>query len=105
MPWFEKGILLNRWNPFNYMNLGMCYHWLKQREKATEYFDKALALDPKGYHMLRMYGWHKLQLGDLKAAEKYLQDSVTFAWNVENKEARSLLEIVQRRLAEQAEGR
>lgn len=101
IPWFEQGTKLNRWNPYNYMNLGMCYHWLKQPEKATGYFDQAIALDPKGYYMLAMYGWHKLQLGDLPAAEKHLKDSVTFAWNVENPIGKTYLEIVQRRLAEQ----
>jgi O-antigen ligase len=105
MPWFENGIRLNRWNPYNYMNLGMCYHWLKEHEKATEYFEKAITLDPKGYYMLAMYGWHKLQLGELEAAEKHLKESVTYAWNVENPIAKSYLEIVQRRLAEQAVSR
>ena len=105
MPWFENGIRLNRWNPYNYMNLGMCHHWLKEHEKATEYFEKAITLDPKGYYMLAMYGWHKLQLGELEAAEKHLKDSITFGWNVENPIAKSYLEIVQRRLAEQAVSR
>ena len=105
MPWFEKGIQLNRWNPFNYMNLGMCHHWLKDPEKATDYFEKAIALDPRGYHILAMYGWHKLQLGDLEGAQKYLKDSVTFAWNIENRDAKVLLEVVERRLAEKAASR
>ncbi len=105
MSWFEKGIALNRWNPYNYMNLGMCFHWLKQPDKATDYFEKAIGLDPKGYYMLAMYGWHKMQLGDLEAAQKLFQESVAFAWNQENPIAKSYLEIVQRRLAENAAGR
>jgi O-antigen ligase len=105
IPWFEKVVQLNRWNPYGYMNLGMCYHWLKEHEKATDYFEKAHTLDPRGYYMLTMYGWHKLQLGDLEAAQKHLKDSVVFAWNFENTDGKRLLEIVERRLAEKAAGR
>jgi Tfp pilus assembly protein PilF len=103
--WFEKGVQLNRWNPFNYINIGMCYHWLTEHEKATPYFEKAIALDPKGYHVLAMYGWHKMQLGDFQAAEKYLKDSVASTWFLEQHEAREWLEFVQRSLAEQAVSR
>ena len=103
IPWFEKGIQLNRWNPYNYMNLGMCYHWLKEREKATEYFDKAHSLDPKGYYMLAMYGWHKVQTGELEAAREYFKRSVSYLHHAgENTFAKSYLEIVERRIAEQA---
>ena len=105
IPWFEKGVQLNPWNPFNYMNLGMCYHWFNDHAKATDYFEKAISLDPRGYYMLGMYGWHKLQLGDLEGAQKHLKDSVTYAWNVENRDARVLLEVVERRLAEKAASR
>ena len=105
MTWFEKGIQLNRWNPFNYMYLGMCHHWLKETAKATEYFDKAFALDPNGFNMLRMYGWHKLELGQLEEAQKHLRNSVIFGWSMENPDAKTYLEIVERRLAEKADGR
>ena len=101
IPWFERGINLNRWNPYNYMNLGMCYHWLKQPEKATEYFDRAMAMDPNGYYVIAMYGWHKLQLGDLPAARALFEKSFRFQWN-NNELAKTYLEIVDRRLAEQA---
>lgn len=104
MDWFEKGIGLNRWNPFNYMHLGMCYHWLKEPAKATEYFDKALALDPKGYYMLAMYGWHKVQLGEWEESLKYFKESATNGWDQENPIAKSYIEIVERRLAEKAAG-
>jgi hypothetical protein len=104
IPWFERGIELNRWNPFNYMNLGMCYHKLKEPAKATEYFEKAIELDPKGYQILRMYGWHKLQLGDLQAAQKYFRESYTYCWE-NNDDAKTYLEIVERRLAESAQTR
>jgi len=101
MPWFEKGISLNRWNPYNYMNLGMCQHWLKDRAKAAEYFETALQLDPKSYYMLAMFGWHLVQIGDWAGARKYFQESYSYYWD-DNPIAKQYLELVDRRLAEQA---
>jgi O-antigen ligase len=99
IPWLEKGVRSNPWNPYTHMNLGMCYHWLKQPEKATEHFDRSLALDPRGYYILAMYGWHKLQLGDLEAAHEHLKRSFSFFWD-DNPIARNYLPIVERMLAE-----
>ncbi len=103
IPWFERGIELNRWSPYDYMNLGMCYHWLKEGEKASELFDRALALDPNGSYVLAMYGWHKLQSGELEAARDYFKRSILYLHHAgENTFAKSYLEIVERRIAEQA---
>ena len=103
VPWFQRGIELNRWSPYNYLNLGMCYHWLKEREKAGELFERALALDPNGSYVLAMYGWHKLQLGELESARDYFYRSVVYLNHPgENMFAKSYLEIVERRIAEQA---
>jgi O-antigen ligase len=102
IPWFERGIELNRWSPYNYLNLGMCYHWLKERDKAGELFERALALDPNGSYVLAMYGWHKLQLGELEAARDHFYRSVLHLNHPgENMFAKSYLEIVERRIAEQ----
>ena len=103
MPWFERGIELNRWSPYNYMNLGMCHHWLKEKEKAGELFERALALDPNGSYVLAMYGWHKLQLGELEGARDYFKRSVSYLHHAgENMFAKSYLEIVERRIAEES---
>jgi Tfp pilus assembly protein PilF len=81
----------------------MCYHWLREREKAGELFEQALALDPNGSYVLAMYGWHKLQLGDLEGARQYFKQSVSYLHHAgENMFAKSYLEIVERRIAEQA---
>ena len=104
IPWLEKSIELNPWNPYGYSNLGMCYHWLKQPEKAAEYFDKTLELDPLGTYVLALYGWHKLQIGDLAGARKYFEDSFKLKW-WDNEFAKKYLELVERRLAEQAAAR
>ncbi|HVK59751.1 MAG TPA: O-antigen ligase family protein [Candidatus Kapabacteria bacterium] len=103
IPWFEKGISLNRWSPYFYMNLGMSYHWLKETDKASQLFDKALAMDPNGYYTLSMYGWHQLQLGDLEAARQYFfrSHALQHLWG-RNDFAKTYLEIVERRIAEQS---
>ena len=102
IPWFERGIKLNRWSPYNYINLGMCYHWLKEPEKATENFEQARKMDPKGAYVLSMFGWHRLQLGELEGARDYFRESVNYLHHVgENDFAKSYLEIVERRIAEQ----
>lgn len=98
--WFEKGLKLNPWNPYNDMNLGMCYDWLKEFDKANPHFDKALAMDPKGYYMLNMYGWHKLQQGNLEEAHKYFKESYSYYWD-DNPDAEKYLKIIETRLAEQ----
>ncbi len=97
---FEKGVALNKWNPFHFTNLGACYDWLREPEKGTEYFDRALALDPQGYWVLFWCGWHKLQLGELAEARKYFEKSFNLCW-WDNAEAKKYVEIVDRKLAEQ----
>jgi O-antigen ligase len=100
--WFEKATPLNKWNPFNYINLGVCYDWLGDHEKAKSYFDKALELDPKGHWVLFWCGWHKLQTGELAEARKFFLDSYNFYWQ-DNPDAKKYLEIVDKKLAEQAQ--
>jgi O-antigen ligase len=56
IPWFERGLELNRWNPYNYLNLGMTYHWLKKPEKAADYFRKALEVDPNSSYVVGLNG-------------------------------------------------
>lgn len=104
IPWFEKGIRSNPWNPYNHMNLGMCYHWLKDREKATEHFNRSLELDPRGYYILAMYGWHKLQMDDLEGAQEYFKLSYSYFWD-NNPIAKNYLPIVERLLAEKQAGK
>jgi O-antigen ligase len=102
--WFELGVRLNPWSPYNYMNLGMCYQWMNQPEKAGELFDRALKLDPKASYLLAMYGWHKLQLNELEAARRYFKESYTYYPDY-NPFAKGGLELVERRLAEQQQNR
>jgi tetratricopeptide (TPR) repeat protein len=103
IPWFERGIALNRWNPYNYLNLGMSYHWLKEHDKAAPFFAKALEIDPNGSFAVAMNGWHKLQLGDLHGArDEFWRSILLFHHTGVNEFAKSYHKIVERRIAEQA---
>ncbi len=104
IPWFEMGAQLNKWNPFNYTNLGACYDWLREHDKANEFFEKALTLDPQGHWVLFWNGWHKLQRGELVEARKFFQDSYNFNWQ-DNPEAKKYVEIVDSKLAEETQKR
>jgi hypothetical protein len=50
-----------------------------------------------------MYGWHQLQMGNLQAAREHFYRSVLLLHHEgENDFAKSYLEIVERRIAEEA---
>ncbi|HEX7860035.1 MAG TPA: O-antigen ligase family protein [Verrucomicrobiae bacterium] len=103
MPWYERGIALNRWNPYNYLYLGMCLDWLKEHEKAAPHFAKAREIDPNGSYTVALNGWHKLQLNDLHGAKADFWHSIELLHHEGfNNLAKSYLQIVERRIAEQA---
>jgi tetratricopeptide (TPR) repeat protein len=103
IPWYERGIALNHWNPYNYIYLGMCLDWLKEHEKAAPYFAKARELDPNGSYTIALNGWHKLQLNDLHGAKADFWRSIELLHHEGfNNLAKSYLQIVERRIAEQA---
>jgi tetratricopeptide (TPR) repeat protein len=98
--WLERGIQLNHWNAFAYVSLGQCYDWLNQPQKAADYFEKALSLDPKQHYVLSMYGWHLFQVGELERAYKYFKESYIYYRN-DNPVAEEYMKIIETRLAEQ----
>ena len=98
--WFERGTQLNPWDSHGYLKVGMTLHWLDEHERAGEYFDKALQIDPKSSFVLGFYGWHLLQLGDLEGAHKYLAEGYSYH-QVEPTMAKKYLDFVERKLAEQ----
>ncbi len=99
MVWFELGMKLNRWDPEGYIKTGMCLHWLNQREKAGEYFDRAYQIDKTSTYVLGYYGWHFLQLGDLEKARQYLAEGYSY-YREGNKMAKNYLDLVERLIAE-----
>lgn len=99
LAWFERGIEANPWDSQTYVKAGMCWHWLQEPEKAADCFDAALRMDPKSSYVLGFYGWHRLQLGDLQGARKYLAEG--YSYNRErNVMAKKYLDFVERKLAE-----
>ena len=76
MDWFRRGIALNRFDPLNYLRLGMCLDWLDRQNEATRYFEKATELDPNGYYVAAFRGWHCVQLGDYAEARKWFTRSL-----------------------------
>jgi len=101
--WFEKGMRLNRWDPYNYAYSGMCYTWLGEKQKASEMFEKSKELDPENYYLLSLYGWHLFQEGKLVEARGYFGKSLGyFGWSDgKNELARSYIDLIDRKLAEQ----
>jgi len=98
--WLERAAQLNRWNSFIYVSLGQCYDWLKEPNKAADYFDKALSLDPKQHYVLYWYGWHRFQVGDLEGAYKYFKESYVF-YRDNSPDALKYMKIIETRLAEE----
>lgn len=115
LPWFQRGIELNRYEPYNYLRYGMCLHWLGRHDEAGPYFEKAGRRDPNGYYLVAHQGWHRFQLGAQYAArgesqaarEQFLAAQPWFERSLQltpyltpNPIARTYLDIISRKLAE-----
>jgi len=81
----------------------MCLDWLGRQDEAGPYFSRAEALDPNGYYTAANVGWHYVQVGDYAAARSWLTRPMRLHWQ-ENEIGRSYLEIVERKLVENASG-
>lgn len=107
LPWFERGMKLDPFNPFSFLSYGMCLHWLERPQEAGRYFDQALALDPRNYRVLSQVGWHFLQLGDWALAKNFYEKAVFQAhWDPEYRltkyqDGLFYLNVIERRQAEQ----
>jgi O-antigen ligase/Tfp pilus assembly protein PilF len=101
--WYERGMKLNPHDGYNYLRYGMCLDWLDRHDEAGPYFDRADALDPNGYFTEANIGWHYIQIGDYAAARPWLERSSRLHWQ-QNGAAASYLEIVDRKLADDASG-
>jgi O-antigen ligase len=76
LQWFDKGIKLNQFDPYNYLRYGMCLHWLDRHGEAAHFFEKALSLDPRSYYMLGLMGWHCFQLEKYDEAKRWFEEAV-----------------------------
>jgi O-antigen ligase len=104
MGWYARGMKLNPHDGYNYLRYGMCLDWLEKHDEAGPYFNRADALDPNGYYTAANIGWHYIQAGNYAAARARLERSLRLEWQG-NDIARSYLDIVERKLVENASGR
>jgi tetratricopeptide (TPR) repeat protein len=106
MLWFENGMKLNRFDPFNYVGYAMCLHWLDRADEATSFFQKALELDPRNFIMMDRMGWHCLEVGKLLEAKGWFEKAILQArWHPAYRSKRYeqgvlYLQIIERRLNE-----
>ena len=99
LKWFQRSVESNRYYPYSFVRYGMCLDWLGRHTEAESYFNQAAALDPNGYYTAANVGWHYVQLEDWATAKAWFEKSLSLNW-ISNPIARSYLQIVQARLAE-----
>jgi tetratricopeptide (TPR) repeat protein len=104
MQWYERGWHLDRFDGYDYLRYGMCLDWLGRQDESGKFFNTADALDPNGYFTAANIGWHYVQTGDYAAAREWLERSLRLQWD-DNQIAHSYLDLVRRRLAEDASGK
>lgn len=106
MEWFGRAVKVNPFDPYIYVGLGMCLHWLDRSGEAEPYFIKALELDPKNYIIQGNAGWHYFQLGAWDQSEHWYTQAVFYAhWHPDVRfksyeEGRMYLRLIQERRAE-----
>jgi hypothetical protein len=82
--WFERGSRLNPFDPYSPVKKGMCLDWLDDHDVAETYYQKSLELDPNGYYINALLGWHHLQAGQYTEAKKWLERSLRLFPNEKN---------------------
>jgi tetratricopeptide (TPR) repeat protein len=103
MQWYSRGMKLDPYDAYNFLDYGMCLDWLGRYDEAGTYFSRAETLDPNGYFTVAYLGWHYIQTGDDAAARACFTRSIRLGWT-DNDMARSYLEIIQNKLLESASG-
>jgi O-antigen ligase len=99
LEWFQRSVESNPYYPYTFVRYGMCLDWLGRHTEADSYFNQAAALDPNGYYTAANVGWHYVQLEDWATAKAWFEKSLSLNW-ISNPIARSYLQIVQGKLAE-----
>src|SRR5205823_801166 len=61
MEWFDKSVALNRYYSYGFLHHAMCLDWLDRHDEASSLFEKARAIDPNGYYVHALLGWHYVQ--------------------------------------------
>ena len=104
MQWYQRAWRLDRFDGYAYLRYGMCLDWLGRQGESQKFYNAADALDPNGYFTAANIGWHYVQTGDYAAARQWLERSLRLEWN-NNLIAHSYLDLVKRRLVENASGK
>lgn len=97
LPWFQRSMDLDRWEPSSRVKYGMCLDWIGEQQKAEPYFLQAGKLDPNGYLTSAHIGWHYFQTEDYATARKWFKKSLEIYWT-DNPIAVSYLRIIDERL-------
>jgi len=98
MVWFQKAMVLNRYDPINFLRYGMCLDWLGRHDQAYSFFQKAQAIDPNSYYVQAMLGWHYVQVQDWPTAKEWFQKSLTLMGS-RNVIALTYLRIIEQKMA------
>lgn len=99
LPWFQRAMELNRWDPQPYIRTGMCLDWIGRHAEAKIYFDKALQVDPNHWFTRGMMGWHYFQIENFAEARRWMEKSVEAELNA-NTFAYTYLEILRKKLSQ-----
>jgi len=94
--WLKLAVKINPYDGYAWMRIGMCLDWIKKYNEADKYFARALELDPNGYYMIAIQGWHQLNKGEIKKAKELFERSLMLKSD-ENPIAKSYLGIINRR--------
>jgi tetratricopeptide (TPR) repeat protein len=82
--WFERAAALNPYDPYPWARRGMSLDWLGRRGEAGPSFAQAHRLDPNGYYITALCGWHAFQVGEYRAAKQWFDRSSQLYPNVKN---------------------
>ena len=100
LDWFNRGITLNPFDPYNHLRAGMCLDSFRKYSEAESYFRKSMELDPNNYFIVAHHGWHFFQTGDYSTAKRWFEESRRLSdwrWNLM---ADTYLRIIESRLKE-----
>jgi len=99
--WFARCAKLDRWDDAAYLGYAWCLDWLGHKSESEPYFQKALELDPNGYHTAACLGIHYMEIGDYAAAKSCFERSIRLQ-GLFNPIARTYLQISENRLRDAA---
>jgi tetratricopeptide (TPR) repeat protein len=79
MTWYAKAMSLNRFDAYAPVGIGMCLDRMGRTCEAAPYFDLAHRNDPHSCYIALEESRHSIELGDLRAARRWMDDAVRIA--------------------------